>query len=248
MFLWIMISFFYMTWNGWLFEWRECVYEGPNQRFNLDLFDLEYHRQPDGSITYVTTNNLHNIIYICHLVFLLGWVGLLFDVNWAKQGAMATMGISLGASFAPLHPSDHLYILQIVYNVVHFSGVFMGLYLFMKYRFHILKGLPAVLMTWGLYLASRVILEPWPFWSEPANAYYSVNQINDMPFYFYGLEYGVFVLVVLGVNLWIHLMIRKSRNNCWRVIAPIIAYSTLAVMVLALNLTQPPEMNLGTCP
>jgi hypothetical protein len=69
-----------------------------------------------------------------------------------------------------------------------------------------------------------------------------------MPFYFFGLEYGVFVLILLGVNLWIHFMIRRSNNKAWRVIAPVIAYSSLAIMVLALNLTQPPDMSMGTCP
>ena len=248
MFLWILVSIFYMTWDGWLFEWRECGYRGPNQQFNLRISDMEYVRNPDGSITYVRTNNLHNLLYICNLVFLLGWVGLFFNLNWAKQGTMAIMGISLGASLAPLYASDHLYILQIVYNLVHFSGVFMGLYLFKNYRFSLLRGLPAIFATWGLYVSSRVILEPWPFWTEPANAYYSLNQINDMPFYFFGLEYGVFVLILLGVNLWIHFMIRRSNNKAWRVIAPVIAYSSLAIMVLALNLTQPPDMSMGTCP
>lgn len=72
MILWILVSVFYMTWDGWLFEWRECGYSGPNQQFNLRISDMNYVRNPDGSITYRNTNNLHNLLYICHLVFLMG--------------------------------------------------------------------------------------------------------------------------------------------------------------------------------
>ncbi len=87
-----------------------------------------------------------------------GEIVLLFDLDWARQETMATAGISFGATFAPLYHSDHLYILVVVYNVVHFSGVFMGLCFFMKNKFIVIRGLPAILATWGLYIVSRILL------------------------------------------------------------------------------------------
>ncbi|MGC9384135.1 MAG: hypothetical protein ACP5D6_06005, partial [Kosmotogaceae bacterium] len=74
------------------------------------------------------TNNLHNLIYICYFVFFMGWFGLLFDVEWAKQGAMGTVGISFIATLSTLNPSDHLYILQINYDIVHVSGIILGFF------------------------------------------------------------------------------------------------------------------------
>ena len=58
--MWIAIAVFYLTWDGWLYEWQSCGYLGTNQHFDLDFFDLNIQRNSDGTMLYLSTNNLHN--------------------------------------------------------------------------------------------------------------------------------------------------------------------------------------------
>jgi len=247
MVLWILIMFFYLTWDGWLYEWRDCGYSGPSQHFDLDITDMQYSRSPDNEITYLSTNNLHNLIYLCYLVFLIGWLGLLFDLEWAKQGAMATMGISFVAALSTLNLSDHVYLLQVMYDLVHLSGVVMGAYLFSKYHLKTSKSLPVVLGTWAIYLVSHLIFTPWPFWENVGQAYFSVNQINDLPFFLFGMEYIVVVVIILAVNTLIVKLNGRTSNRFLRVLIPLGVYFLLFMIMYSTGLIIVQNVNMNTC-
>ncbi len=247
MVLWILILMFYLTWDGWLYEWRDCGYSGPNQHFDLDLLDMKYEHTSDGGITYFSTNNLHNLIYLCYLVFLIGWLALLFGWEWAKQGAMATMGISLVAALSTLDLSDHAYMLQIVYDVVHLSGIVIGAYLFSKYYLKTSKSLPIVFGTWAVYLISHLMFTPWPFWENVGQAYFSVNQINDLPFFLFGVEYTLVLAIILSVSFMVEKMNSRTSNRVLRVLIPIGLYFVLCLVMYSLGLIMVQDMNMGTC-
>jgi len=243
--LWIFIFVFHATWDGWIWEWNYFGYNGPNQHFDFDLFDLKITRLEDGGIIYNSTNNLHNLIYICFFTFFMGWFGLIFDIEWAKQGLMATSGISFIAAIATLKPwINHTYILQTVYDVIHVSGIIMATYLFSKKKISLIKIIPGLLGTWILYLLSRILLEPWPYWTESRNAYFSINQINNMPFYFYGFEYLIVIVVLMGVNFIIHLLNLKMKNRILKAVFPLLIFTFVYLVMNSLNFIEVPLVDL----
>jgi hypothetical protein len=244
--IWLFTFIFYFTWDGWIQEWRITGYEGENQHFDLDPFDFSVTTKNDGTYIYNSTNNLHNLIYICYFVFFMGWFGLLFDIEWAKQGTMGTVGISFIATLSTLNPSDHLYILQINYDIVHLSGIILGLFLFSRHRPSLKKITTGILLTSVFYILSRIIYEPWPYWEESANAYYSVNQINDVPFYFYGFEYSVVIALLYFINLTILLINTRIKNKKIWVFTPMIIYTITCILLFSLNLVHPPAVDLTT--
>ncbi len=244
--IWLFTMFFYITWDGWLQEWRITGYEGSNQHFDLDLFDFSVTVKSDGTYIYNSTNNLHNLIYICYFVLFMGWFGLIFDVEWLKQGTMGTVGVSFIATLATLNPSDHLYILQITYDIVHLSGIILGLYLFSRYRPSLKLMTPGILLTSVFYILSRIIYEPWPYWEESANAFYSINQINDVPFYFYGFEYVIVLGLLFGMNIIIKLIINRIEDRKYWIFVPMIVYSVTCMIMLALNLISLATIDLTT--
>lgn len=244
--LWVIMLAFYCTWDGWIWEWHSQGYGGASQHFDLDLFDLRWERASDGSMSYASTNNLHNIIYICFAVFTMAWVGLLFDAGWARQGVMATMGFPFVATLVTLKPSDHLYLVQIVYDAVHISGIAAGAYFFFKDIPVLRRGLAGVAITWCFYLVSRVLCEPWPYWSEPRNAYFSVNNINDIPFYFFGLEFLLVVLLALGAHAAIIALRRWLPGPRARVLVPLIIYGAMCGILKSLGLIEPPDLSGST--
>ena len=241
--LWISVLVFYCLWDGWVWEWLAVGYGGANQHVDLDLFDMQWERASDGRMTYLSTNNLFNIIYICYFVFFMAWVGLLFGSRWARQGVMATMAFCFGAAVVTLTPVEHLYPVQIAYDIVHVSSIAAGLYFFYKDTPVLKLGLPALGMTWILYLLSRVLCEPWPYWSEDRNAFFSVNQINEMPFYFFGLEYVIVVLLFLGIHAAVIALRRKLPGPRARVLTPLIIYGTLVAVLKSLGLIEPPHID-----
>jgi hypothetical protein len=105
---------------------------------------------------------------------------------------------------------------------------------------------PGILLTYVFYIISRIIYEPWPYWKESANAYYSVNQINDVPFYFYGFEYSIVIALLLGINIAIILINKRLRDKKSWVFTPMIIYTIACIIILFLNLTQPPTVDLTT--
>jgi hypothetical protein len=67
--------------------------------------------------------------------------------TWPEMTTSAksfSKGISLVAALSTLDLSDHIYMLQIVYDVVHLSGIVIGAYLFSKYYLKTSKSLPVV--------------------------------------------------------------------------------------------------------
>jgi len=243
--IWSLVLVFYLTWDGWIWEWNYFGYNGPNQHFDLNLFDLKIERLKDGEIIYYSTNNLHNLLYICFFVFFLGWFGLIFDSKWAKNGFLATSGISFLAALATMFPLKyHIYILQIIYDIIHGSAVVMASYLFSKERFLLKKALPAIFLTWTLYMLSRIALEPWPYWIGNKDAYFSLNQVNDMPFYFYGLEYSIVIAVMIGLNIPIYLAISRVKNRFLRVLTPFAMFMIVYFVIYSLGLIHIPKIDI----
>jgi len=246
--LWLGTILFYCLWDGWIWEWHVHGYGGASQHLDLHLFDLQWERANAGSVTYSSTNNLHNIVYICFAVLTMAWIGLLFGSRWARQGVMATMGFPFVAALVTLTPSDHLYPVQIVHDLVHIPGIAVGLYFFYKDTPELEKCMVGAGITWGMYILSRLLCEPWPYWSENRNAYFSVNQINDMPFYFYGLEYFVVVLIIFGVHAAVIAARRKLPGPRARVLTPLILYGTMCGLFKALGLIEPPSLGADAFP
>jgi len=241
--LWCAAILFYSLWDGWIWEWHAEGYDGASQHFDLDLLDLRWERSADGAMSYPSTNNLHNIVYICFAVFTMAWVGLLFGAGWARQGVMATIGFPFVATLVTLTPSDHLYPIQIVYDVVHLAGIAAGAYFFWKERPVLRRSLAGVAVTWGFFLLSRVLCEPWPYWAEARNAYFSVNNINEMPFYFFGLEYAAVAALNLAVHAGIIALRRKLPGPRARVLTPLLFYGGMCGLLKSLGFIDPPDLS-----
>ncbi|HPE69188.1 MAG TPA: hypothetical protein P5560_05125 [Thermotogota bacterium] len=247
--LWIGMCLFYTTWDGWLYEWRECGYAGPNQHFDLDLLDMRWDPEAPGGPVYFSTNNLHSLLYICLFVVFMGWWGLLFNQAWARQGTMGTLPISVVALFSTFFPiTDHLYMLQWVYDLVHVTGIVLGLYFFAVDVLIPRKTMWGMFGAWILYVFSRVMVEPWPFWSQNANGYFSVNQVNDMPFYFFGLEYAAVFAIILVVNLVLAPVQKRLRRTWVKVAFPVALFLAVGTILLVTGAIQIQNISLGTCP
>jgi hypothetical protein len=248
MIIWISVAVFYMLWDGWVYEWRDCVYTGLNQHFDFNLNDMQY-SIVDGEVVYESTSNLHNIIYLCFINLLIGWIGLLFDSEWAKQGSMATLAFPVIALLSTLNPiTDHLYPLQIVYNFVHISGITIGVYLYYKQDMDLKKTMPMMLFTWIIYVLTRIIMTPWPYWENDGLAFFGANQINDMPLYFYGLEYIIVILIFLVVNFSIIKVNEKIPNRKGKALLPFIFFVTICILFLVTGLITLQDINMGSCP
>ena len=246
--MWLAVLIIYLTWDGWVYEWRMCGYNGLNQHFDLDIFDMEY-TFVDGAVVYQSTNNLHNIVYLCFFTFFMGWTGLLFDWEWARQGAMATLAFPVVAAMSTLDPiTDHLYFLQIVYNFVHISGIIMGVYFFWKEDMEWKKTLPGIFIGWVIYIFSRILLTPWPYWKNDGLAYFGANQMNDMPLYFYGFEYGLVVLIFLSVNLLLIQINSKIPERKYKALFPFLIFFILCVVFIATGLITLQIVEMTSCP
>ncbi|MGC9384134.1 MAG: hypothetical protein ACP5D6_06000 [Kosmotogaceae bacterium] len=105
---------------------------------------------------------------------------------------------------------------------------------------------PGISLTFLFYILSRIIYEPWPYWEESANAYYSVNQINDVPFYFYGFEYSVVIALLYVINITILLINMRIKNKKIWVFTPMIIYTIACILLFSLNLVHPPVVDLTT--
>jgi hypothetical protein len=247
-FIWLLILVFYLTWDGWIFEWIECGYDGPNQHFDLDFTDMRW-AVVDGELVYYSTNSIHNILYLCYIQFLVGWLGLVTGNKYLRQGAMATLAFPVIATMSTLVPLwHHAYITYIVYNVVHTCGITIGIYLFSKEGMNTKETVPYILATWVIYFFTTILMKPWPYWEYNTLAYFSANQVNQMPFYLYGLEYGIVVLIFLVVNQII-VMIQARIGHRWaRAFFPLVIFTVLCVVFIAAGLIVLQDIQLGTCP
>ena len=247
MIIWFAVLLFYMTWDGWVYEWHKCGYAGPNQHFDFDFGDMVY-TVVGNTILYASTNNLHNIIFLCYTTFLFGWIGLLTGSEIFKQGTMATLAFPVIAAMSTLNPiGDHVYIVQIVYDIVHLSGIIIGVYFMYHNDINTKKMIPIIMLTWVIYIVSRILTTPWPYWENDGLAYFSINQANDMPFYFYGLEYGIVVVIFLTVNFMFEKIGTKISNKHVKALFPLVIFFILCVVFLATGLIQITEIDLGTC-
>ncbi len=63
------------------------------------------------------------------------------------------------------------------------------------------KMAPMIMFTWFLYYLAKIFLQKWPLWApENALGVINTNQINNMPFYFYELEYNIVVVLLYFIN------------------------------------------------
>ncbi len=246
--IWIAVTLFYATWDGWIYEWKQCGYNGPNQHFDLNLFDMVWEMQ-NGQVIYYSTNNLHNIIYLCFFTFLIGVIALITGNEKLRHSTMALLAFPIMAAFATLNPPDHLYIVQIVYDLVHFCGAFIGVYFYYTTDLDIKKAKEGILFTWVIFFVSRLLVQKWPYWA-PGNeiGYFSVNQINNMPFYAYGFEYGVVVIILFVVNFGMAKIIEKIPDRKWKALFPFAFYCIVLIIFMAAGLIVIQDIDLGTCP
>ena len=247
MIIWFAVLIFYLTWDGWIAEWRICGYNGPNQHFDLNFFDMRY-SVVDGKIIYESTNNLHNIIYLCYYTFFFAWLGLLTGNRFCKQGATALTAFPVVATLFTLNPADHVYIVQIVYDIVHGSSTAACIYLFYKNDLKIKEASPVIWGTWGIYLLSRVLIQPWPFWENNTLGYFGVNQINTMPFYFYGMEFLLVIGIAYLANVVIFTVNSRLKRKILKAFFPFVMYAGLFITFQLLGLVTLEVLDLGTCP
>jgi hypothetical protein len=246
--IYLAIGAFYATWDGWLFEWRECGFRGPNQHFDLDLFDMRWDLV-GGIPVYHSLSNLHNLLYLCDLQLLLGALGLLLGVRSFRQGSIALLPLtvsSLASTVVPLH--DHLYPLQWAYDLVHLSGTAMGAFLLAREEVDLRSGGPWIWASWGVFLASKVACCKWPFWEYPV-AFFSLNQINHMPFSFYGLEYLLVVALLYGVAWLTAVLLRRFLGHpVARAVVPVGLFLAVCLAVNLAGFIQLQDIHTGTCP
>lgn len=244
--IWLAILAFYLTWDGWVYEWEVCGYDGPNQHFDLDFFDMRY-EVVNGQIKYISTNNLHNIIYLCYYGLLIAWLGLLTGNKYLKHGAMSLTSVMFLSILFTLRPSDHQHLIQFVWDVVHLSGVVACAYLFSRNKFNLIWSLPVMMSTWIVYYISLLILKPWPFWEHNNLAYYGINQVNKMPFYFYGLEFSLAIFVLLMINLGVIGLQPRFPGAKARVVLPFLIGFIAYLILLFLGLIEIEHLDIGTC-
>jgi hypothetical protein len=245
--IWLAVLIFYLTWDGWIAEWRICGYAGPNQHFDLDFFDMRYEVVGDH-LVYYSTNNLHNIIYLCYYTFALAWIGMVTGNEFFRQGAMALMAFPVIATISTLNPHDHLYIVQIVYDIVHGSATAACVYLFYKHDLSLKKASPGIWGTWIVYILSRILVQPWPFWEHNTLGYFGVNQINTMPVYFYGFEYLIVIAIAYVANIVILAVQSKLSSRLMKALFPFFMFLTLFIIFQLMGLIVLENLDLGTCP
>jgi len=88
---------------------------------------------------------------------------------------------------------------------------------------------------------------PWPFWEKVGQAYFSVNQINDLPFFLFGVEYTLVLAIILSVNFLVEKLNSRTSNRVLRVLIPIGLYFVLCLVMYSMGLIIVQDMNMGTC-
>ena len=133
--VYVCIIIFYLFFDGWPFEWLVYGYDGTNQHFDTNIFsDMEW-ELVNGQPVYTATNNLHNLIYMCLWTGIFSAIALITGNKMLRQWSVATMAFPVISAFSSINPfvaSDiftldvfryHFYILQIVYDINHLSGI-----------------------------------------------------------------------------------------------------------------------------
>ncbi|MHA1474804.1 MAG: hypothetical protein ACTSRX_03470 [Promethearchaeota archaeon] len=218
--IYFVIFLVYLFFDGWSFEWLHYGYDGANQHFDLDIFsDMIWSLNSEGERVITSTNNLHNLVYICYYTGLASVIGLITGNEWFKKGSIATLAFPVISFFSSINPfvaTDiftwdifryHFYFLQIFYDLNHICGMIMGvtiLYNTAKKGEKVVdfkKMAPIIMFTWLLYYLAKFFLQKNPFSALGSElGVISTNQINNMPFYFYGLEYIIVVVLLYFIS------------------------------------------------
>ncbi len=239
MFVFFLISLFYLFYDGWLYEWVKYGYSGANQHWDLIIFGDMNFDIINGEYVYTSTHNLMHFLYLCYWTAAVNYFYLITGNKWLKQGSIATMAFAMMAFFSTINPINvkdifstdvftfHSYYLQFVFDINHISGIIMGFYIFNssikegeEINFKMIT--PFILGTWFIYLITKVLMTPWPFWA-PGNelGYYDTNQINNIPFQLYGFEYLLLVVPLLYlINFLVKSLTRKIKNPKLKAIVP----------------------------
>ncbi|MHA1746017.1 MAG: hypothetical protein ACTSWW_08450 [Promethearchaeota archaeon] len=243
MLVFALISIFYLFYDGWLYEWVEYGFAGANQHWDLKIFEDMQYTIVDGVYIYTATHNLMHFIYLCYWTAAVCYWYLITGNKWLRQGAIATMAFPVMSFFSTINPliaKDiftldvflfHSYYLQIAFDMNHIAGSIMGFYIFytaMKeddFKMNIKMMTPFILATWVFYLVTRVIMVP----TGMDTGYYDTNQINNMPFVFYGLEYLIVVGILFGINFGIKSLIKKLPTPKTKAIVPYVIFATLTI-------------------
>lgn len=254
--IYIFIFLFYLFFDGWHYEWIDYGYAGANQHFDFNIFGDMQWEIVNGERVYYSTNNLHNLVYICYYTGLISCLALLTGNKWLRQGSVATMAFPVMSAFSTINPfvaSDiftldifyyHSYILQIVYDLNHICGIIMGIYNYKilienNERIDFKKITPTILFTWLLFILARVFLQKWPFWA-PGNelGMISTNQINNMPFVFYGLEYIIVIALLYFVNIVIYFTEPLIKKKSAKIAIPFVVFAALTITLVAAGLIE----------
>lgn len=252
--VYVFILIVYLFFDGWHYEWLHYGYDGINQHWDWNVIGDMQWELIDGKPVYYSTNNLHNLVYTCYWIAVNSVFALILDNKFLRQGAMATLAFPVISFFSTINPyvakevftTDiffyHSYGLQIVYDLNHISGTIMGVYIFYiaakrNEEIDLKKIAPMILFTWVLFILARVTLQKWPFWA-PVNevAMIGTNQINDMPFIFYGLEYIIVVALLYAINILVKAVNKHISNPKMKTVFPFVLFAVLTIIFIMADL------------
>ena len=91
--IYVMIFIIYLFWDGWAHEWYFYGYDGASQHFDINIFsDMVWSLNSKGERVIESTNNLHNLVYICYYTGLASVIGLITGNEWFKKGSILISG------------------------------------------------------------------------------------------------------------------------------------------------------------
>ncbi|UYP46768.1 hypothetical protein NEF87_003053 [Candidatus Lokiarchaeum ossiferum] len=246
----------YLFYDGWLYEWIELGYGGANQHWDFNVFgDMQWEIVGDHA-EYDSTNNLHNLVYTCYWTATIAYLALITGNSWLKQGAIGTMAFPVMSLFSTINPIEasniftldifryHSFIIQIMYDLTHICGAFMGVYIFYTAckkgeEIDIKKITPTILFTWLLFFITRLTLQKWPFWApENRIGLISTNQINNMPFFLYGFEYILVIAILYFINFGTKAIIKRIKNPKVKTLVPFAFFIVLTVVMIFVGLIE----------
>jgi hypothetical protein len=247
----------YLFYDGWLYEWVEYGYDGVSQHWDFNIFgDMVWNIGLDGHQEYTSTNNLHNVVYICYWTATIAYLALITGNDWLRQGAIATMAFPVISGFSTINPmvaADvftleifhyHTFIIQIMYDLTHVCGAIMAVYIFYSAckrgeEINFKKQTPTIMFTWVLYLLARIFLQKSPYWAEEHRllGMISTNQVNTMPFYLYGFEFIIVVVLLYLINIGTKAVVKKIKNPKIQTLVPFAFFISLTIILIATGLT-----------
>ena len=250
--IYIGIFAFFTFWDGYIFEWLYYGYNGKSQHFDFIFNDMVWDIV-GGERIYYSTNNADMLLYMCHWTGLFASFALITGNKYLRQGAMATMAFPVMSAFSTINPIVaidlfnpdvflyHTYIQQIVSDIVHITGAIMGVYLFyiaakQNEELEIKKYTPTLLFTWLLYIVTKFSLQKYPWVEGSELAYHGTNQVNNMPFYIFGFEYLLVLVIIYIFNTIIKYANRKIPNPKYKTLVPFAIFASLTIIFVLTGL------------